>query len=110
MLIAQFIHTSQMPSSRSHDKRVLQDLPKVLAISGQAKINASHRAQSLNALLIAQNHSSFTFRHRHFLPAEASAPQAPHFFASMPSGGVVSTFALPTSSQFVLSAVPLLSV
>lgn len=34
----------------------------------------------------------------------------PHDFASMPSGGRVSTFPLLTSSQFVLSEVPLLSV
>lgn len=33
-----------------------------------------------------------------------------HFFAVMPSGGLVSTGPLLTSSQFVLSAVPLLSV
>lgn len=34
----------------------------------------------------------------------------PHVFASIPSGGSVSTFFLLTSSQFVLRAVPLLSV
>lgn len=33
----------------------------------------------------------------------------PHGFASIPSGGDVSTGPLPTSVQFVLSAVPLLS-
>lgn len=33
-----------------------------------------------------------------------------HFFASIPSGGSVSTGPLPTSAQFVLNAVPLLSV
>lgn len=47
---------------------------------------------------------TFSQRHQH-----AHSPHAPHFFHSDPSGGFTSTGPLPTSAQFVLSAVPPLS-
>lgn len=49
---------------------------------------------------------------KHLAPPNSNnltATHSPHRFASIPSGGFVSTGFFPTSSQFVLSAVPLLS-
>lgn len=70
--------------------------------SNQVAIMCSFRpGQPSSPIVISPNHTN--------TPFFATLYYVSQLFATIPSGGLVSTFPFPTSTQFVLSAVPLLS-
>jgi len=74
---------------------------------------ASHRPPSLRAVIVQHVPIAPQLRYGALGLAQLASslpPYESHSLACIPSGGVVSTFPLLTSSQFVLNAVPLLSV